>query len=53
MCASEISTFAPAQHLEFDSLRDVSMPETYDADGLPAHNDYYHEYPDIVTIVLR
>ncbi|MGB8011865.1 MAG: hypothetical protein WCF68_09650 [Terriglobales bacterium] len=39
--------------LESDLLRDVWMPERYDADGLPAHNGYYHEYPDIVTIVLR
>jgi hypothetical protein len=29
------------------------MPERYDAAGLPAHNSYYHEYPDIVSMVLR
>ena len=34
-------------------LREVWMPERYDADGLPAHNGYYHEYPDIQTMVLR
>jgi hypothetical protein len=39
--------------LESDLLRDVWMPERYDAAGLPAHNSYYHEYPDIVSMVLR
>lgn len=39
--------------MESDLLRDVWMPERYDADGMPAHNGYYHEYPDIVSIVLR
>jgi hypothetical protein len=39
--------------LESELLRDVWMPERYDADGLPAHNNYYHEYPDILGMVLR
>lgn len=39
--------------MESDLIRDVWMPERYDADGRPAHNDYYHEYPDIVSMVLR
>ena len=39
--------------IEPDLIRDVWMPERYDADGKPAHNGYYHEYPDIVSIVLR
>jgi hypothetical protein len=34
-------------------LREVWMPERYDAAGLPTHNGYYHEYPDIETMVLR
>ena len=51
---SDRSTFdALLDRAEFDLLRDVWMPERYDADGLPAHNGYYHEYPDIVTMVLR
>jgi hypothetical protein len=39
--------------LESDLLRDVWMPERYDAAGLPAHNSYYHEYPEILSMVLR
>lgn len=39
--------------IESDLIGDVWMPERYDADGMPAHNGYYHEYPDIVSIVLR
>jgi len=39
--------------LESDLLRDVWMPERYDAAGQPAHNSYYHEYPDIISMVLR
>jgi hypothetical protein len=39
--------------LESDLLRDVWMPERYDAAGLPAHNGYYHEYPEILSMVLR
>jgi hypothetical protein len=34
-------------------LRDVWLPERYDAGGEPAHNGYYHEYPEILTMVLR
>ena len=41
------------KNLESDLVRDVWMPERYDANGRPGHNDYYHEYPDIITIVLR
>lgn len=39
--------------LEADLLRAVWMPERYDATGQPAHNGYYHEYPDIISMVLR
>lgn len=39
--------------IESDLLRNVWMPERFDSDGRPAHNDYYHEYPDILTMVLR
>ena len=39
--------------MESDLIRDVWMPERYDEDGMPAHNGYYHEYPDIVSMVLR
>jgi hypothetical protein len=34
-------------------LQDVWLPERYDAGGEPAHNSYYHEYPEILTMVLR
>lgn len=48
------STFdALLDRIESDLLHEVWMPERYDADGMPAHNSYYHEYPDIVSIVLR
>jgi hypothetical protein len=40
-------------NLEPDLLRDIWMPERYDAGGLPAHNSYYHEYPEIISMVLR
>jgi hypothetical protein len=40
-------------NLESDLLRDVWMPERYDAAGMPAHNSYYHEYPEIISMVLR
>ena len=40
-------------NIEGDLLRDVWLPERYDAAGAPAHNGYYHEYPDILTMVLR
>jgi hypothetical protein len=39
--------------LESDRLRDVWMPERYDTAGKPVHNGYYHEYPDIIGMVLR
>ena len=39
--------------LEDELLHNVWLPERYDTVGQPAHNDYYHEYPDILTMVLR
>jgi len=48
------STFdALLETLESDLLREVWMPERYDDTGQPAHNNYYHEYPDVITMVLR
>lgn len=41
------------EKVEDTLLRDVWMPERYDAQGRPAHNSYYHEYPEIYTMVLR
>jgi hypothetical protein len=40
-------------NVESDLRRDVWMPERYDAAGLPAHNSYYHEYPEIISMVMR
>ncbi len=40
-------------NIEGDLLRDVWLPERYDDAGAPAHNGYYHEYPDILTMILR
>jgi hypothetical protein len=34
-------------------LRNVWMPERFDAKGLPAHNGFYHEYPEALSMVLR
>jgi hypothetical protein len=41
------------EKVEDTLLRDVWMPERYDAQGRPAHNGYYHEYPEIYAMVLR
>jgi hypothetical protein len=40
-------------NIEGDLLRDVWMPERYDGTGAPAHNGYYHEYPEILCMALR
>ena len=34
-------------------LRDVWLPERYSAQGQPAHNPYYHEYPEVFSMILR
>ena len=39
--------------MEGDLLQNVWMSERYDAAGRPAHNGYYHEYPEIISMVLR
>jgi hypothetical protein len=41
------------EKVEDTLLRDVWMPERYDAQGRPAHNGYYHEYPETYAMVLR
>jgi hypothetical protein len=48
------TTFDHLLRNEEDSLlHDVWLPERYDAGGEPAHNGYYHEYPEILDMVLR
>ena len=50
----DIATFdAMFTKIENDLLQDVWLPERYNAAGKPAHNSYYHEYPEIFTMVLR
>lgn len=39
--------------IENDLMSQVWLPERYDAEGRPAHNRYYHEYPEVFTMVLR
>jgi hypothetical protein len=29
------------------------LPERYDCSGNPAHNPYYHEYPEMVVMLMR
>lgn len=41
------------QRMEANLLENVWMPERFDARGLPAHNGYYHEYPEVLAMVLR
>ncbi len=41
------------ERMENNLLENVWMPERFDARGLPAHNGYYHEYPEVLSIVLR
>jgi hypothetical protein len=40
-------------NVEDSLLENVWLPERYDAGGQPAHNNYYHEYPEILDMVLR
>jgi hypothetical protein len=40
-------------NMEGDLLRETWMYERYNASGGPAHNPYYHEYPEIISMVLR
>ena len=39
--------------IEQDILQNVWMPERFDAAGRPAHNTYYHEYPEVWAMALR
>lgn len=39
--------------IERDILQNVWMPERFDAEGRPAHNSYYHEYPEVWAMALR
>lgn len=39
--------------IEHDILQNVWMPERFDAEGRPAHNSYYHEYPEVWAMALR
>jgi len=41
------------QNVEGDLLKNTWMSERYNAAGMPAHNPYYHEYPEVVSMVLR
>jgi hypothetical protein len=48
------ATFAALlEKIENYEVSNVWMPERFDAQGLPAHNDYYHEYPEVLAMVLR
>lgn len=38
---------------EEDLLKNVWMAERFNALGRPAHNDFYHEYPEVLSMVLR
>lgn len=50
----DIASFdAMFTEIENDLLHDVWLPERYDSVGKPAHNSYYHEYPEVFTMVLR
>lgn len=51
---NDLATFnALLAKIENDLLGQVWLPERYDAEGRPAHNSYYHEYPEVFTMVLR
>jgi hypothetical protein len=51
---SDHATFdALFDKMEQDLLCNVWMPERFDAQGRPAHNNYYHEYPEVLSMVLR
>ncbi len=41
------------EKMEDNLLENVWMPERFDAQGMPAHNSYYHEYPEVLSMVLR
>jgi hypothetical protein len=41
------------ERVESDLLSNVWMPERYDAQGRPAHNGFYHEYPEVLTMAMR
>ena len=48
------ATFAALlEKIENYELSNVWMPERFDAQGLPAHHDYFHEYPEFLAMVLR
>lgn len=39
--------------MENDLLQNVWLPERFDAEGRPTHNSYYHEYPEVFSMILR
>ena len=41
------------EKMEGNLLENVWMSERFNARGMPAHNGYYHEYPEVLAMVLR
>jgi hypothetical protein len=39
--------------LQGDLLRNTWMYERWQCEGQPTHNPYYHEYPEVVAMILH
>lgn len=51
---NDSATFAALlRTLRSDLLRNTWMYERWQCEGRPTHNPYYHEYPEVVAMIIR
>ena len=39
--------------MQADQQRNTWMPERYNCEGLPTHDPFYHEYPEVIAMVIE